>query len=186
MKRPIKFLIIGESGSGKTNTVQQLEKLGYPTLNSYTTRRPRYDGETGHLFTSVANYKIEKMVGNVVAWTIFDDNIYFSTLKQLEACSTYVVDIKGAMDLLEGFGDTYKFISIYINTTKLTRYKRMRLRGDSFFNTRKRIIHDIRAFEHIRNITNYCVNGNNSVELVMKDITTIVNEETLQWQSIKY
>ena len=47
------FLIVGCSGSGKTTITEQLEqKYGLKSIQSYTTRPPRYDGETGHIFIS--------------------------------------------------------------------------------------------------------------------------------------
>ena len=47
------FLIVGCSGSGKTTITEQLEqKYGLKAIQSYTTRQPRYDGETGHIFVS--------------------------------------------------------------------------------------------------------------------------------------
>ena len=47
------FLIVGCSGSGKTTITEQLEmKYGLKSIQSYTTRLPRYDGETGHTIIS--------------------------------------------------------------------------------------------------------------------------------------
>ena len=45
------FLIIGESGSGKTTLVSSLEKQkNLKSIQSYTTRPPRYENEYGHIF----------------------------------------------------------------------------------------------------------------------------------------
>ena len=39
------FLIVGCSGSGKTTITEQLEqKYGLKSIQSYTTRKPRYEG----------------------------------------------------------------------------------------------------------------------------------------------
>ena len=47
------FLIIGESGSGKTTLVSSLEKQkNLKSIQSYTTRPPRYENEYGHIFVS--------------------------------------------------------------------------------------------------------------------------------------
>ena len=45
------LLIEGESGSGKTTIADILsKKYGLSSIQSYTTRKPRYLGETGHTF----------------------------------------------------------------------------------------------------------------------------------------
>ncbi len=42
--------LVGESGSGKSTIAELLEKEGYNYIKSYTTRKPRYKGERGHIF----------------------------------------------------------------------------------------------------------------------------------------
>ena len=44
------YLIVGKSGSGKTTLVEALKKYGYTSIESYTTRPKRFEGETGHTF----------------------------------------------------------------------------------------------------------------------------------------
>ena len=45
------YLIVVCSGSGKTAITEKLEELyNLKSIQSYTTRPPRYDGETGHTF----------------------------------------------------------------------------------------------------------------------------------------
>ena len=47
------YCIAGPSGSGKTTIAEELKKrYGMKVLESYTTRAPRYEGETGHIFVT--------------------------------------------------------------------------------------------------------------------------------------
>ena len=59
------FLIVGCSGSGKTTITERLEqKYGLKSIQAYTTRKPRYDGETGHTCVSDEEFdKLADMVG---------------------------------------------------------------------------------------------------------------------------
>ena len=64
------FLIVGCSGSGKTTITEQLEmKYGLKSIQSYTTRPPRYDGEIGHTFISTEEF--DKLV-DICAYTEFE------------------------------------------------------------------------------------------------------------------
>ena len=58
------YLIVGQSGSGKTTIVNTLEeKYGLKSIQSYTTRPKRSENETGHTFISDEEYdKLENIV----------------------------------------------------------------------------------------------------------------------------
>ena len=47
------YCIIGPSGCGKSTVVSELNKLGYKSPDSYTTRPPRYPGEGGHTYITI-------------------------------------------------------------------------------------------------------------------------------------
>ena len=53
MNRIPLLLLVGKSASGKTTLATLLEtRLGLRQLQSYTTRAPRFDMESGHTFVS--------------------------------------------------------------------------------------------------------------------------------------
>ena len=61
------FLFVGKSASGKTTIVNLLEKTyGYKAVESYTTRKPRYDGERGHIFISEGDFDNLKNLVNLL------------------------------------------------------------------------------------------------------------------------
>lgn len=128
------YLIVGASGSGKTAITKKLEELYHlKSIQSYTTRPPRYDGETGHTF--VSNEEFDELT-DMVAYTEFAGNRYCATSEQVENNDLYVIDPKG----VDFFMNTYKGSKtpeiIFIDSDLTTRYDRMVKRaeekGDTF------------------------------------------------------
>jgi guanylate kinase len=122
------ILIMGESGSGKTEVTKELHRRGYNVLQSYTTRNPREENEFGHLFCTVEEYESFKEEDEIVAYSYFNNHHYFSTRQQMYDCDVYVVDPDGIQDLRDNIDDI-DFITIYLNVPKETRYMRMLVRG---------------------------------------------------------
>lgn len=120
--------MVGPSASGKTTVANELEKLGYKQVSSYTTREPRYEGETGHIFVSKEEFdKLE----NIVAYTYYNNHHYCTTQAQLDAVDLYVVDVPGVKTLIEHY-QTERPIKIwYFDADLIIRVKRMIERGDS-------------------------------------------------------
>ena len=122
------FLIVGCSGSGKTTITEQLEqKYGLKSIQSYTTRKPRYNGETGHTF--VSDEEFDELT-DMVAYTEFAGNRYCATAEQVENNDLYIIDPKG----VDFFMKTYKGSKtpkiIFINSDLTTRYERMKSRAE--------------------------------------------------------
>lgn len=128
MDKPL-YLFVGKSASGKTSTANFLEKKhGLKQVDSYTTRPPRCDGETGHIF--VNNEQFDNL-GELVAYTEYNGFRYGTTAEQLDKCDIYVVDVPGVKTLLERYKMDRKIIILYFSTTICTRIIRMIDRGDS-------------------------------------------------------
>ena len=75
-------LLVGPSGSGKTAIANYLhDTYGWNTVQSYTTRPPRYDGEEGHTF--VTDEEFDKLT-DMIAYTEFDGHRYCATADQID------------------------------------------------------------------------------------------------------
>lgn len=127
MNKPL-YLFVGRSASGKTSVANELEKLGYNQVQSYTTRKPRYESETGHIF--VTKEEFDKL-GELAAYTFYNGNEYGTTFEQLDECSIYVVDVSGVESLLRKYQNRdRKICIIYFDASVHTRINRMIDRGD--------------------------------------------------------
>ena len=117
------FLIVGCSGSGKTTITEQLEqKYGLKSIQSYTTRKPRYDGETGHIF--ISDEEFDKLT-DMVAYTEFAGNRYCATAEQVEDNDLYIIDPKGIDFFMKSYKGSKTPKIIFISSNLTTRYERM-------------------------------------------------------------
>ena len=129
MNKPL-FLFVGRSSSGKTTIANMLaERHGYKQVESYTTRKPRFDGEPGHVFVTEEEFK---NLGALAAYTYYNNNHYGTTFDQLNECDIYVVDIPGVETLLHNMKDNGRPICIlYFDASVYNRILRMIDRDDS-------------------------------------------------------
>ena len=117
------FLIVGCSGSGKTTITERLEqKYGLKSIQSYTTRKPRYDGETGHIF--ISDEEFDKLT-DMVAYTEFAGNRYCATAEQVENNDLYIIDPKGVDFFMKAYKGNKTPKIIFISSNLTTRYERM-------------------------------------------------------------
>lgn len=139
------YLIVGKSGSGKTTLAKALcEKFGWSEIQSYTTRPPRYLGETGHIF--VTDEEFDKLT-DYVAYTEFDGNRYCATAQQVEENEVYVVDPAGVRYFAEHYNGNKTVKVIYLTIKTRALFKRMMQRGDKLHKIIKRLWHDYNIFE---------------------------------------
>ena len=140
MNKPL-FLFCGRSASGKTTIVNMLgEKYGCVQVESYTTRKPRFDNETGHIFVTEEEFE---NLGNLAAYTYYNGNHYGTTFEQLDASDIYVVDVPGIESLLEKLKDDNRQICIlYFDASAHNRILRMLDRGDSDATIISRLLQD--------------------------------------------
>lgn len=139
MNEPL-FLLVGKSASGKTTIANMLERqFSYKQVSSYTTRRPRYHGEIGHVF--VSNEEFDAL-GEMVAYTEYNSNRYGTTAEQLDQCQIYVVDVPGIATLLERYNTYRPIVAFYFDTTTYTRINRMLERGDGDMMIISRLLQD--------------------------------------------
>ena len=168
------FLIVGCSGSGKTTITEQLEqRYGLKSIQSYTTRQPRYDGETGHIF--VSNEEFDKLT-DMVGYTEFVANRYCATAEQVENNDLYVIDPKGIDFFMKSYKGNKIPKVIFISSDLTTRYERMveraEIKGSTYTEAVDialgRIKNDVNEFYdyiHNRASIDYIVNNNQNDNL---------------------
>ena len=188
MNKPL-FLFVGRSASGKTTIANMLaEKHGYKQVESYTTRKPRFDGETGHIFVNEDEFK---GLGELAAYTYYNYNHYGTTFDQLDKSDIYVVDIPGVESLLQKLKYDKRLICIfYFDASVYNRILRMIDRHDSDMMIISRLLEDEKndwfkkldsLVWHYNNIIGkdvelYNVNANNDPNMVMELVLYYMNK----------
>jgi len=189
--------LVGESGSGKTTVCQELEKQGYNIIKSYTTRKPRYEGEYGHTFVDEEEWMKGKDLTNglgmgsknssLIAYTYFAGHHYWMTKEQFEGKGTsiYIVDIGGVKTLKQNKPEATKVVVIYLATTEVERLNRMKNRTlaqmidpkpEELFKAGEiamaRIKHDREAFKDLQ--YNFLIDAENSIDSVVNSMKVII------------
>ena len=185
MNKPL-LLFVGPSGSGKTSIANMFgEKLGFKQLQSYTTRPKRFEDEIGHIF--VTNDEFSRLE-NIVAYTEYNGNHYCATEDQVNDVDIYVIDIVGVQTLFAKYSNKERpIIIIYFDADVITCVHRMVERGDADSSIVGRILHDDNPNKEIlhmivnneqscsnRNCKLYCVDANNSMDEVFKQVMNCV------------
>lgn len=187
MNKPL-YLFVGKSASGKTTIADILEqKYNHKQVQSYTTRKPRYDGEVGHMFITEDEFKA---LDGIVAYTFYNNNHYGTTSKQLDECSIYVVDVPGVETLLEKYHANRPIVIIYFDTTVYTRINRMLDRGDSDMAIISRLLQDekddwFKQLDHLvwrychivgKNVDLHSINANGDQTDVLEMVLYYINQ----------
>lgn len=134
------YLFVGKSASGKTTVANLLEqKYGLRQVNSYCTRPPRHEGETGHIFVTEDEFN---NLNDMVAYTFYNNNHYGTTSEQIDKCDIYVVDVTGVETLLERYKRDREIEILYFSANICTRIHRMIDRGDSDMSIISRLLQD--------------------------------------------
>ena len=140
MERENIYLIAGRSGVGKTTLVENLQKdYGLKPVESYTTRPPRYPGETGHIFVTEEEFD---RLGEMVAYTEYNGYRYGVTEDIVNSHDLYVIDPYGIQHLRQHYHGPKKFVVIELRAEEKELVKRMKERGDSEENIRTRLQND--------------------------------------------
>lgn len=104
------ILIVGDFGVGKDTVADMILSYLEPAqkILSYTTRKPRYDGEDTHIFVD------EFDSDNVLAYTQIGEHHYWTKKSQFDKTkyNIYVVDSLGVRDVIESEFDDIFIIEI--------------------------------------------------------------------------
>lgn len=171
------ILLVGKSGSGKTTIAKNLEHYGLKQVQSYTTRKPRYDGEIGHTFITMAEYM---KLHDKVAFTYFNNQYYCATQQQCDNADIYVIDPHGIESFKRNYHGNKKWITVYLDVNPFTRFIRMVKRGDSIFAALERLRHDRDSFKDFKKRLDIVVMKNKDVREVSYIIYNLCRSKPLE------
>ena len=138
------YLIVAPSGTGKTTLVEKLARdHGFMQVESYTTRQPRYPGETGHIFVTDEEFD---QLGEVFGYGEFDGARYGVTEAIINSHDLYCIEPAGVRDLLKRYKGPKGVKVIGLTASYDERYARMKKRGDDPEAIKQRLIEDEKIF----------------------------------------
>ena len=169
------YLLVGESGNGKTSVANELEtQYGLTSIQSYTTRPKRSDHELGHVF--ITENEFDKLTG-LVAYTKFNGFRYGTTEDQVEQHELYVIDPYGVEYFKTHYHGNKNPYIIYIYATLKDRILRMRDRGDADTQILQRLMNDVDAFKNVNEISDAVIVNGNLTDCVNSCYQYIVEKE---------
>lgn len=110
------YLIIGRTASGKDYLANILEKQhGFECVKSRTTRPKRDENDESHIF--VTKEQADADADKRVAHTVINGNDYYVLPEDIEDKNLYIIDPKGAIELMNNMPDEV-FSIIYVKADK--------------------------------------------------------------------
>lgn len=157
------IILVGASASGKTEVAKMLGKLFRMKKVITHTTRPMRDGEkdgVDYYFVSKEQFLSLKNMNFFVETTIYNDNFYGTSHKELADDKVLIVDPNGLNSFLS-LKDP-RIVSFFMHATKETRRVRMIKRGDKIEEAIKRIATDDEKFnDDAKNLCNFVVDSEN-------------------------
>ncbi len=196
--------LVGPSGSGKTTIAKKLEEDGYNIIHSYTTRKPRHEGEWGHTFIDKLIEKENRIIGfdnqnrmilraykgdkgEMIAFKKLYNDLYFATKEQYQnkGVSIYTVCPDGVKQVKNNVTDA-EVITIFLMCDEEIRISRLQQRY--WKNTNLKTAHELNAvlyaderIEKDREIFSTCkcdyvLDANRDICDVVSDIKNIIGK----------
>ena len=145
--KPIKFLFIGRTASGKSSIAKAVcEKMGLVLVTSYTTRPMRESEKNGSDHIFISDNEVSKYENDIASYTEINGYKYFTTYNTIDKSDIYVIDPIGVDSLKIKCGDKYDFVEIYIRTPQKIAEERARKRGDKLKDFKERWVSENKQF----------------------------------------
>jgi len=174
------IILIGESGSGKTTILNELEKMGFKKAKNHTTRPKRKTDDELNEYKFLTKEEFNKMwdEGKLLQRAEFNNEFYgisTDSLKPNIACVSItdsVKDIKKRVEELKIKDVDIKTFYIYVPEEE--RINRMLKRGDSADTINKRLEIDKEKFKEATIVADYTIE-NVHLEVAVGEILEKVN-----------
>ena len=152
LNKPLKFLFIGRTASGKSSIAKAVcKKMGLTQVVSYTTRPMRKSEKNGSDHIFIKDEEVSQYEDDIAAYTEINGYKYFTTYDVIDNADIYVIDPIGVDNLKTKCGDKYEFIEIYIRTPQELAETRAKMRGDKLKDFKQRWVSENKMFTDYEN-----------------------------------
>lgn len=176
------YLFVGPSGSGKTTIIKELNaKYGWPIIESYTDRPPRYPNEVGHRFISESEFNNLPVK---LAYGEYAGHRYCIAPELIKNGGLYAIEPSGIPDVKRYVNEHFagRVQMIGIQCSEMERAKRMLGRGDSFQKVTERIENDKSVFQDIMEDCNLVItedmnqSGEQAMNCILDTVASFIME----------
>lgn len=152
LNKPLKFLFLGRTASGKSSIAKAVcKRMGLTQVVSYTTRPMRKSEKNGSDHIFITDEEVSQYEDDIAAYTEINGYKYFTTYDVIDKADIYVIDPIGVDNLKIKCGDRYEFIEIYIRTPQKIAEERARIRGDKLEDFKQRWVSENKQFTDYEN-----------------------------------
>ena len=152
LSKPLKFLFIGRTASGKSSIAKAVcKRMGLTQVASYTTRPMRKSEKNGSDHIFITDEEVLQYEDDIAAYTEINGYKYFTTYDVIDNADVYVIDPIGVDNLKIKCADRYEFIEIYIRTPQKIAEERARIRGDKLKDFKQRWVSENQQFTDYEN-----------------------------------
>lgn len=192
------IILLGKSASGKDTVVNNLihNYYGYEKIITWTTRpmRPGEKQDVTYHFTDDEDFKEKIEEGFFAEWkkynSVFGTWYYGTAVQDITNNSNNKIIIltpSGYEDIKEYINDE-EILSVYLDSSLRTLYKRLKFRGDNPKEIKRRLLHDIKDFKGIKNKVNVVIKNNtrdlDDLTELIKDMHDIVKNKIRRDETI--
>lgn len=182
------IILLGKSASGKDTVVNNLihNYYGYEKIITWTTRpmRPGEKQDLTYHFTDDEDFEEKIEEGFFAEWkkynSVFGTWYYGTAVQDITNNPNNKIIIltpSGYEDIKEYINDE-EILSVYLDSSLRTLYKRLKFRGDNPKEIKRRLLHDIKDFKGIKNKVNVVIKNNtrdlDELTELIKDMHDIV------------
>ena len=191
------IILLGKSASGKDTVVNNLiHNYGYEKIITWTTRpmRPGEKQDLTYHFTDDEDFEEKIEEGFFAEWkkynSVFGTWYYGTAVQDITNNPNNKIIIltpSGYEDIKEYINDE-EILSVYLDSSLRTLYKRLKFRGDNPKEIKRRLLHDIKDFKGIKNKVNVVIKNNtrdlDELTELIKDMHNIVKNKIRRDETI--
>lgn len=192
------IILLGKSASGKDTVVNKLihNYYGYEKIITWTTRpmRPGEKQDLTYHFTDDEDFEEKIEEGFFAEWkkynSVFGTWYYGTAVQDITNNPNNKIIIltpSGYEDIKE-YINNEEILSVYLDSSLRTLYKRLKFRGDNPKEIKRRLLHDIKDFKGIKNKVNVVIKNNtrdlDELTELIKDMHDIVKNKIRRDETI--